>query len=178
MLVGQIAKIHGCKTIGIAGGAEKCGWLTKEFGYDHAIDYKHEDVVKRLRELAPEGVDVHYENVGGDMLDAGLTVMKNFGSVVICGLISTYNSTAGDRIPGPYMFRNLIMKRLRVEGFVILDYLDRYPQYQQQLAGWMLQGKLNYRLDIQQGLENGVETLKMLYSGANTGKLLLQIGQE
>lgn len=177
-LVGQIAKIHGCRAIGIAGGAEKCGWLTSEFGYDHAIDYKKENVVERLRALAPGGVDCHFENVGGEMLDAGLTVMKDFGSVVICGLISTYNSTAGDRIPGPYMFRNLIMRRLRVEGFVILDYLDRYPQYQQQLAGWMLEGKLRYRIDVQQGLENGIDVLKMLYSGANKGKLLLQIGKE
>lgn len=178
MLVGQIAKIHGCKTIGIAGGAEKCGWLTQEFGYDHAIDYKRENVVERLRQLAPDGVDVHFENVGGDMLDAGLTVMKNFGSVVICGLISTYNSTAGDRIPGPYMFRNLIMRRLRVEGFVILDYLDRYPQYQQQLAGWMLEGRLHYRLDITPGIERAVEALKKLYTGANTGKVLVQMGPE
>jgi NADPH-dependent curcumin reductase CurA len=99
MLVGQIAKIHGCKTIGIAGGPDKCASLVERFGYDHAIDYKREDVVARLRALAPDGVDVHFENVGGEMLDAGLTVMKNFGSVVICGLISTYNSTAGDRIP-------------------------------------------------------------------------------
>jgi NADPH-dependent curcumin reductase CurA len=178
MLVGQIAKIHGCKTIGVAGGAEKCRWLTEDFGYDHAIDYKRENVVQRLRELAPEGVDVHFENVGGEMLDAGLTVMKNFGSVVICGLISTYNSSAGDRIPGPYMFRNLIMRRLRVEGFVILDYLDRYPQYQQQLAGWMLEGRLKYRLHIVPGIENAVDALQMLYTGANTGKVLVQIGRE
>lgn len=178
MLVGQIAKIHGCRAIGIAGGAEKCRWLTEEFGYDHAIDYKHEDVVQRLRELAPEGVDVHFENVGGEMLDAGLTVMKNFGSVVICGLISTYNSAAGDRIPGPYMFRNLIMRRLRVQGFVILDYLDRYPQYQQQLAGWMLEGRLRARLHVEPGIERAVEALKMLYTGANTGKLMVQFGRE
>lgn len=178
MLVGQIAKIHGCKTIGIAGGAEKCGWLTSEFGYDHAIDYKHEDVTQRLRDLAPEGVDVHFENVGGEMLDAGLTVMKNFGSVVICGLISTYNSTASDKIPGPYMFRNLIMRRLRVEGFVILDYLDKYPQYQQQLAGWMLEGRLKYRLHVLPGIDNAVEAFKMLYTGANTGKLMVQLGKE
>ena len=178
MLVGQIAKIHGCKTIGIAGGAEKCGWLTTEFGYDHAIDYKHEDVTQRLRELAPEGVDVHFENVGGEMLDAGLTVMKNFGSVVICGLISTYNSSAGDKIPGPYMFRNLIMRRLRVEGFVILDYLEKYPQYQQQLAGWMLEGRLKYRLHVLPGIDNAVEAFKMLYTGANTGKLMVQFGKE
>jgi NADPH-dependent curcumin reductase CurA len=178
MLVGQIARIHGCKTIGIAGGAEKCAWLTREFGYDHAIDYKRGNVVERLRQLAPEGVDVHFENVGGEMLDAGLTVMKNFGSVVICGLISTYNSTAGDRIPGPYMFRNLIMRRLRVQGFVILDYLDRYPQYQQQLAGWMLDGRLKYRLDITPGIDQAVDALKTLYTGANQGKVLVQIGDE
>lgn len=178
MLVGQIAKIHGCKTIGIAGGPDKCAALVERFGYDHAIDYKREDVVARLRALAPDGVDVHFENVGGEMLDAGLTVMKNFGSVVICGLISTYNSTAGDRIPGPYMFRNVIMRRLRVEGFVILDYLDRYPQYQAQLAGWMLEGKLRYRLDVTDGLDNAVGALKMLYTGANNGKVLVQIGSE
>ncbi|WP_420465108.1 NADP-dependent oxidoreductase [Panacagrimonas sp.] len=178
MLVGQIAKIHGCKAIGIAGGAEKCRWLTEEFGYDHAIDYKREDVVQRLRGLAPEGVDVHYENVGGELLDAGLSVMKNFGSVVICGLISTYNSAAGDRIPGPYMFRNLIMRRLRVEGFVILDYVDKYPQYQQQLAGWMLEGRLKGRMHVEPGIERAVDALKMLYTGANTGKLMVQFGRE
>ena len=178
MLVGQIARIHGCKTIGIAGGAEKCGWLTSEFGYDHAIDYKRENVVERLRQLAPQGVDVHFENVGGEMLDAGLTVMKDFGSVVICGLISTYNSNAGDRIPGPYMFRNLIMRRLRVQGFVILDYVDRYPEYQQQLAQWMLEGRLNFRLDVTQGIERALDALKMLYTGANKGKVLVQIGAD
>ena len=178
MLVGQIAKIHGCKTIGIAGGPQKCRWLTDEFGYDHAIDYKRENVVERLRELAPGGVDVHFENVGGELLDAGLTVMKNFGSVVICGLISTYNTTAGDKTPGPYMFRNLIMRRLRVEGFVILDYAERYPEYQQKLAGWMLEGKLSARLHVVPGIENSVDALKMLYTGANTGKVMVRIGAE
>ncbi|MDM4768809.1 NADP-dependent oxidoreductase [Solimonas sp. SE-A11] len=178
MLVGQSARIHGCKTIGIAGGAEKCGWLTSEFGYDHAIDYKRENVVERLRELAPPGVDVHFENVGGEMLDAGLTVMKDFGSVMICGLISTYNSAAGDRIPGPYMFRNLIMRRLRVQGFVILDYADRYPEYQQQFAQWMLQGRLKFRLDVTSGIDKALDTLKMLYTGANKGKVLVQSGAD
>lgn len=179
MLVGQIARIHGCRTIGIAGGAEKCRWLTEEFGYDAAIDYKHEDVVKRLRELAPDGVDVLFENVGGEMLDAGLTVMKNFGVVVICGLISTYNSSTSDgRVPGPYMFRNVIMRRLRIQGYVILDYVEHYAEYQQKLAGWMLEGKLKYRLHIEDGLENAVETLKLLYTGGNHGKVMLRIGKE
>ncbi|NKF21848.1 NADP-dependent oxidoreductase [Solimonas marina] len=176
MLVGQIARIHGCRTIGIAGGAAKCRSLTEQFGYDAAIDYKSEDVIARLRELAPDGVDVHFENVGGEMLDAGLTVMKNFGSVVICGLISTYNSSGP--VPGPYMFRNLIMRRLRVEGFVILDYAQRYPEFQAKLAQWMLEGRLHYRLHIERGLENAVDTLKLLYSGGNQGKVMLQIGAE
>lgn len=176
MLVGQIAKIHGCRAIGIAGGAEKCRWLTEEFGYDAAIDYKSENVVERLRALAPDGVDVHFENVGGDMLDAGLTVMKNFGSVVICGLISTYNSNGP--VPGPYMFRNLIMRRLRVEGFVILDYAARYPEFQAKLAQWMLEGRLHYRLHVVDGLDNAVDALKLLYSGGNHGKVMVRIGAE
>lgn len=176
MLVGQIARIHGCRTIGVAGGAEKCGWLTGEFGYDAAIDYKREDVAARLKELAPGGVDVHFENVGGAQLDAGLAAMKDHGSVVICGLISTYNS-AGP-VPGPYLFRNVIMKRLRIEGFVILDYLQRYPEYQRQLAQWMLEGRLNYRLHVVDGLDQAVEALKLLYSGGNRGKVMLRIGAE
>lgn len=176
MLVGQIAKIHGCRTIGIAGGAEKCRWLTRDFAYDAAIDYKKENVVQRLRELAPGGIDVHFENVGGEMLDAGLTAMKNFGSVVICGLISSYNSSSP--VPGPYMFRNLIMRRLRVQGFVILDHLERYAEYQQTLAQWMLEGKLKYRLHIEDGLENAVTALKLLYTGGNHGKVMVRIGRE
>lgn len=176
MLVGQIAKIHGCRTIGVAGGAEKCRWLQQEMGYDEVVDYKNENVVERLRALAPNGVDVHFENVGGDVLDAGLTVMKDFGRVVICGLISTYN--ASGPVPGPYMFRNLIMRRLTVQGFVILDYLDRYPEYQQKLAGWMLEGRLKYRMHIVDGLENAVDGLKLLYSGGNNGKLMVRIGPD
>jgi NADPH-dependent curcumin reductase CurA len=176
MLVGQIAKIHGCRTIGVAGGREKCDWLKREMGYDEVVDYKHDNVVERLRTLAPDGVDVHFENVGGEVLDAGLTVMKDFGRVVVCGLISTYN--ASGPVPGPYMFRNLIMRRLTVQGFVILDYLDRYPEYQQKLAGWMLEGKLKYRLHIVDGLENAVDGLKLLYSGGNNGKLMVRIGPD
>jgi NADPH-dependent curcumin reductase CurA len=176
MLVGQIAKLHGCRAIGIAGGAEKCRWLTAELGYEAAIDYKHEDVPRRLRELVPQGIDVHFENVGGAMLDAGLANMKNFGAVVICGLIASYN--ASEPVPGPYLFRNLIMRRLRVEGFVILDYVDRYARYQEKLAGWMLGGQLKYRLHVVDGLENAVEALKLLYSGGNHGKLMVRIGAE
>ena len=177
MMAGQIAKLKGCRTIGIAGGAEKCGRLTEEFGYDEAIDYRSEDVAARLRELAPDGVDVLFENVGGDILDAGLAAMKNFGRVVICGLISTYNQS-GAPIPGPYMFRNVIMRRLRIQGFVILDYADEIPGMVQELATWMLEGKLRFRVHVIDGLDQAVNALKMLYTGENQGKLMVRIGAE
>lgn len=174
-VVGQIAAIEGCRAVGIAGSAEKCRWLTEELGFDAAVNYRDGDLVDSLRAACPDGIDVLFENVGGDSLDAGLTLMNDFGRVVICGLISTYNKGA-EPVPGPYMFRNVIMRRLRVEGFVILDHLDRYPEYQQKLAGWMLEGRLKHRLHIVDGLENAASALKLLYSGGNTGKLMVRIG--
>ena len=175
MIVGQIAKLHGCRTIGIAGGADKCRWLTEDLGYDVAIDYKQGDLVEALRRAAPNGVDLHFESVGGEVLDAGLTVMKNFGTVVICGLISSYNS-GGTPIPGPFMFRNIIMRRLRIEGFVVLDHIAKFPAYQRKLAGWMLEGKLKHRLHIVPGIENAQDALKLLYTGGNHGKLMVRVG--
>lgn len=175
-LVGQIAKIHGCRVIGVAGGDDKCRMLTELYGYDAAVDYKKGDLVEQLRTVAPEGIDCLFENVGGDVLDAGLTVMNDFGSVVICGLISSYNSA--DPVPGPYMFRNLIMRRLRVEGFVILDHMDAFPEYQAQMIEWMLQGKLKYRLHVVDGLENCLNALKLLYTGGNGGKVMAKVGAE
>ncbi|MBI1238558.1 MAG: zinc-binding dehydrogenase [Alphaproteobacteria bacterium] len=174
-LVGQIAKIYGCRAIGIAGSAEKCAWLTRELGYDAAINYRTEDVDKRLAELAPDGIDIQFENVGGDILDSGLKHMKNGGRVIICGLISTYNSP-GETAPGPKMFRNVIMRRLRIEGFVILDYLARYPEFHEKLLGWMRDGRLKYRLHVVDGLENAAGALKLLYTGGNHGKLMVKIG--
>lgn len=177
MMVGQIAKLKGCRTIGIAGGPEKCARLTEEFGYDEAVDYRNEDVAARLKALAPDGIDLLYENVGGQILDAGLAAMKNFGRVVICGLISTYNQSGGP-VPGPYMFRNVIMRRLRIEGFVILDYVEEMPGILQELAGWMMEGKLHFRVHVVDGLEQAPDALKMLYTGANQGKLMVRIGNE
>lgn len=177
MMVGQIAKLKGCRTIGIAGGADKCAFIQSECGYDAAIDYRNEDVLQALQRAAPDGVDVLFENVGGEILDAGLTVMKNYGRVVICGLISTYNQS-GEPVPGPYMFRNLIMRRLRVQGFVILDYLAQYPDIQQEIAGWMLEGKVRFKVHVEDGLENAPDALKMLYSSKNFGKLLVRVGAE
>ncbi len=174
-LVGQLAKLQGCHVVGIAGGAEKCQRLTERFAYDAAVDYKQGDMVSQLGIAAPEGVDVLFENVGGDVLDAGLTVMNDFGRVVICGLISGYN--AKEPSPGPYMFRNVIMRRLRIEGFVILDHVDRYAEYQQRIGKWMQDGQLNFDVHVVEGLDQGVEALKLLYSGGNNGKLMVKVGE-
>ena len=175
-LVGQIARLHGCRAIGIAGSDQKCRWLTEELGYEAAINYRSDDVDARLAELAPDGIDIQFENVGGDILDLGLKHMKDGGTVVVCGLISTYN-TPGDSAEGPKLFRNVIMRRLRIEGFVILDYMDRYPAIQEKLIGWMRDGSLSYRLHVVDGLENAVDALKLLYTGGNNGKLMVRIDE-
>lgn len=172
-LVGQIARIQGCRAVGVAGGLEKCRLLTEVYGYDAAVDYKQPDLVGQLRAVAPDGIDLLFENVGGEVLDAGLTVMNDFGRVVVCGLISTYN--ASGEVPGPYMFRNIIMRRLRMEGFVILDHMDAYPGYQMQMLEWMREGKLTYRLHVIKGLDQAVNALKLLYTGGNMGKLMVEI---
>ncbi len=176
MIVGQLAKIHGCKTIGVAGGRDKCKLLTEQYGYDHAIDYKSENVLERLRELAPDGIDVQFENVGGEQLDAALTHMKIGGTVVLCGLIASYSSS--EPVPGPYMFSNIIFRRLRVEGFLCLDYTSKYPEYHAKLAQWILEGRLHFKLHVVDGLENAVDACRMLYTGGNQGKLLVRIGPD
>lgn len=175
-LAGQIAKLHGCRVVGVAGSDDKCKWLTDELGFDAAINYRKEDLLEALKREAPNGIDVQFENVGGDQLDAGLTLMNEGGRVVICGLISTYNSS--DPVPGPYMFRNVIMKRLTIQGFVILDYAAHFPEYHAKLIGWMRSGDLKYRIHIEQGLENAVAALRLLYTGGNNGKLMVRIGGE
>lgn len=172
-MVGQIAKNEGCRVIGIAGSDDKCAMLTDDLGFDAAINYKSENVTERLGELCPDGIDLCFENVGGDILDASLTHMKDFGHVVICGLISSYNSK--EPTPGPYMFRNLIMRRLTVRGFVILDHEDRFPDAMAALAGWLAEGKLTMPLHIVDGLEAAPKALNLLYTGGNTGKLLVKI---
>jgi NADPH-dependent curcumin reductase CurA len=175
-LAGQIAKLHGCRVVGVAGSDDKCKWLTDELGFDAAINYRKENLLEALRREAPNGIDVQFENVGGDQLDAALTLMNNGGRVVICGLISTYNSS--DPVPGPYMFRNVIMKRLTIQGFVILDYAAHFPEYHAKLVEWMRSGDLKYRIHIEDGIGNAVAALRLLYTGGNNGKLMVRIGKE
>jgi NADPH-dependent curcumin reductase CurA len=174
-VVGQIAKIKGCRVIGIAGGAEKCHWLTDEAGLDAAIDYKSEDVQGRLKELCPRGIDVFFDNVGGDILDAALARLAMRGRVVLCGGIANYNAT--EPPPGPKNYLQLIVQRGRMEGFLVSDFMSRAAEAVGALAGWVQAGKLKNKVDVQHGLENAPMTLRRLFEGRNDGKQLLRIAE-
>jgi len=174
-VVGQIAKIKGCRAIGIAGGAEKCRWLTEVAGFDAAIDYKKENVSARLKELCPKGVDIYFDNVGGDILDAALARLAMKGRVVLCGAIANYNAT--EPPPGPKNYLNLLIQRGRMEGFIVLDYMPRALEAVTALAGWVQEGKIKYEVDVQHGLENAPATLRRLFDGRNEGKQLLRIAE-
>jgi NADPH-dependent curcumin reductase len=173
MVVGQIAKIKGCRVIGIAGGSEKCQYVVKELGFDAAIDYKAEDVKQALRKHCPEGIDVYFDNVGGDILDAVLTQIARKARIVLCGAISQYNNTGP--IKGPSNYLSLLVNRGRMEGMVVFDYADRYGQAGREMAGWMAAGKLKSREHLVEGLQTFPETLLKLYKGENFGKLVLKV---
>jgi len=174
-LVGQIAKITGCTAIGIAGSQTKCKDLVENYGFDKAIDYKSEDVTTSLLKFLGKGngIDVYFDNVGGDILDAVLGTIRSRARIIICGAISQYNNTSGESA-GPKNYMALLVNRARMEGFVVFDYIDRYPEAVSQMVKWMAEGKLKSTEDIVQGIETFPETLLKLYSGANSGKLMIQ----
>jgi NADPH-dependent curcumin reductase len=172
-VVGQIAKAKGCRAIGIAGGPDKCAWLTTELGFDAAIDYKSENVMTRLRQTCPDGIDIYFDNVGGRILDAALAHLALHGRVVVCGAMSSYNDVTG--MTGPRNYLRLLVQRGRMEGFVVIDYLDRAPEAIAQLRQWLLEGKLKDRVDVQRGLENAPAVVARLFAGQNQGKQLLTI---
>jgi len=172
-VVGQIAKIKECRVVGIAGGREKCRYVVDELGFDAAIDYKHENVKDALRTHCPKGVNVYFDNVGGEILDAVLTQLARGARIVICGAISQYNNTEG--VKGPSNYLSLLVNRARMQGMVVFDYADRYAQAGREMAGWMAAGKLKSREHVVDGLETFPETLLMLFKGANTGKLVLKV---
>jgi NADPH-dependent curcumin reductase CurA len=172
--VGQIAKLKGAgRVIGIAGGPEKCRWVVDELGFDAAIDYKGESVAARLRELAPDGVDLYFDNVGGEILDACLGQLAMRGRVALCGAISTYNDRGS--MTGPANYRSLIIRRGRMEGFIILDYLDRFPEAQAEMAGWLASGQIKSAEHIVEGLDRAPDALNLLFTGGNTGKVIVKI---
>lgn len=172
-VVGQIAKIKGCRVVGIAGGKQKCDYLTQTLGFDAAIDYKSEDVKKALRQHCPKGIDVYFDNVGGDILDIVLTQLARKARIIICGAISQYNSTTG--VKGPANYLSLLVNRASMTGMVVFDYADRYPEAGREMAGWLKSGQLKTREDIVDGLETFPETLLKLFNGENFGKLVLKV---
>lgn len=173
-LVGQIAKIHGCRVVGIAGGADKCAYLTNTLGLDAAVDYKAQGWDKALKEACPDRIDVFFDNVGGDVLEAALLLGARGARYVICGMISQYNSA---RIAGPSNYANLILNRSRMEGFVVFDYHARYPEAVAQLTQWIQEGRIHSRDHVVAGeVRDFPSIFKKLFSGENHGKLSLQIG--
>jgi NADPH-dependent curcumin reductase CurA len=175
-IVGQIAKLKGARVIGIAGGKAKCDWLTGELGFDGAIDYKNEDVGAALDRLCPNGIDVNFENVGGDIMDAVFNRMNNFGRMPLCGMISTYNND--DRPSGPTDFSRILMHRLTVRGFIITDFLPRAAEAMAELIPWVMEGKLRWKVHVDQGLEGAMDSLQRLFTGNHDGKLLIQVSPE
>ena len=174
-LVGQLAKLHGCRAVGIAGSDEKCAWLM-ELGYDAAINYHKENVAAALKTHCPKGIDVYFDNVGGEILEAALSHLRLRGRVAVCGMISQYN--ASGPAPGPRNLALLIMKRARMEGFLVSDFYHRAGEAVPKLIEWHRQGKLQYKLDVVDGLENAPRALRRLFDGSNTGKLVLKIAAD
>ncbi|MBN9533740.1 MAG: NADP-dependent oxidoreductase [Alphaproteobacteria bacterium] len=175
-IVGQIAKLKGCRVVGLAGSDEKCRHVVKDFGFDACINYKTEDVSAALKRECPNGIDVDFENAGGTILDAVLENVNLKARIALCGLISTYN--AKGPVPGPYNFANILMKRVTVEGFIVIDFFPRFGEFQAEMAKWVAEGKVKHDVHVVKGIENALSALNLLFTGGNTGKLLLQLSEE
>ena len=174
--VGQLAKLKGCRAVGIAGGRAKCDFAVNELGYDACIDYKSEHVKDALKTHCPKGVDVYFDNVGGEILDAVLTRIARGARIVVCGAISQYNNTTP--VKGPANYLSLLVNRARMQGMVVFDYADRYSIAVKEIAQWMREGRFVSREDVVAGLERFPEALNRLFSGENFGKLVLKVADE
>jgi len=173
-IVGQIAMIKGCRAVGIAGGPEKCGYIRDELGFDAAVDYKAGNLAKDLRAACPDGIDVDFENVGGEILDTVLLQMNVFGRIALCGLISGYVAT--EATPGPKNFRAVLTQRLRVQGLIVFDWAKRIPEAIEQLGTWHADGRLKIREDVREGgIDAFPDVVNLLYTGRNNGKLVLRV---
>ena len=172
-LVGQLAKLSGCRTIGIAGGPKKCQWLVDEIGYDEVIDYKNETVRHRLKDICPASVDVFFDNVGGSILNDALAQIATNARVVLCGGISRYET--GQQPTGPGNYFNLIFRRASMEGFIVLDYMSEYPLARKRMKQWIRSGTIKYKEDVQEGFDNIPTTLMRLFTGQNFGKQILKM---
>lgn len=170
-VVGQIAKIKGCRAVGIAGGADKCRHLIEDLGFDAAVDYKRADWRDQLVEATPDGVDVNFENVGGEIMEAVMTRMNLFSRMPLCGMISGYNT--GEPMKGD--FSPILMRRITVRGFIILDFMEKYAEGTVQLATWVAEGRLKHRETVVDGLENAPVAVNRLFDGGNLGKLVVKV---
>ena len=172
-IVGQIAKMQGCRVVGLAGSDDKCAWLEGELGFDAAINYRTcGDYAAAIKAACPEGVDVYFDNVGGEILDAALMCLNKYARVAVCGWISTYNIADA---PGPKNLWQLVAESVTVQGFVVIDYLDRFEEGIGQLAEWVMGGKLKFREEVVDGLDNILPTFLRLFDGSNQGKLVVRI---
>jgi NADPH-dependent curcumin reductase len=172
-VVGQIAKIKGCRVVGIAGGKDKCDYVINELGFDDCVDYKEGDLRKKLKAVCPNGVDVYFDNVGGEILDTLLTLINKNARIVICGAISQYNAT---KLVGPKNYLSLLVNRARMEGIVVFDNAANYKSAAKEMAKWIAEGKLNASYHVEEGGVRAFQnTLMKLFAGANTGKMVLKI---
>lgn len=172
-IVGQIGKIKGCRVVGIAGSDEKCKWIVDELGFDTAINYKKENIREGLKRTCPNGIDIYFENVGGETLDAVLAMINLGARISVCGMISQYNATAP--VPGPYNLINILTKRAKMQGFIVTDYMPRAHEAIPELIKWYMEGKLKYRVDVVEGLREAPRALNKLFDGSNQGKLIIKV---
>lgn len=175
-IVGQIAKIKGCRVVGIAGSDEKCAWVTEDLGFDACINYKTQNLAEALREACPNKVDVYFDNVGGEILNTVLGQINVGARISVCGAISQYNAT--EVTPGPSNYIRLLTKRSKMQGFIVTDFAARFPEAIQQLIQWIGEGKIKNKEDIVDGLENAPKAIHKLFAGTNTGKLIIKVADE
>jgi len=174
-IAGQIARLKGARVIGIAGGPAKCAWLTDELGFDAAIDYKNDKVGSALDSLAPDGVEMNFENVGGDIMNSVWNRMKVHGRIAVCGMISAYNATSA---PKPPNLARIITHRLKIQGFLVLDYQSRAREMVAEMGPWLADGSLKWKVHVDEGLDGAVDSLNRLFTGAHDGKLLVRVSEE
>ena len=179
-IVGQIAKIKGCRVVGVAGAQEKCEYVTQELGFDECVSHKSETMAEELADACPDGIDVYFENVGGQVFEAVLPLLNDFARIPVCGRIATYNDTAPP--PGPNRVSALmgltLVKRLMFRGFIVFDHVDLQPDFLRDVGGWVRSGQIKYREHVVEGLENAVEAFLGLFTGSNFGKLLVRVSDD
>jgi NADPH-dependent curcumin reductase len=177
-VVGQLGKIKGCRVVGVAGGQQKCAFVEKELGFDICIDHRHPDFGEKLEAACPNGIDIYFENVGGAVFDAVLPFLNNFARIPVCGLIAHYNDAklppGPDRVP--QLMRSILVKRLTLSGFIVMDYVSQYPDFLREMTVWLREGRIKYREDITDGLENAPRELIRLLKGGNFGKKIIGVG--